>query len=166
MIVGFLFWIKDRHFFKEYALGLLMLSYAAFLTYMIYPATPPWLASSQGYLPPIQEITSTVMSHFLTAHFDMPSVYSFLRANPVAAIPSLHAAFPLLIFLFLWKRFSKPSLVFFPYVIGVWLTVMYLGEHYFIDVCIGALYAVMTFAIVEHKEKLLVKLKNFAWKNP
>jgi hypothetical protein len=147
MVVGYLLWLKDRGYFRKYTVGLLLLSYAAFLTYIIYPAMPPWMASSQGYLPPIHEVTGVVMSHFLPTKISLPSVYKFMRPNPVAAIPSLHAAFPLIIFLFVFKKSKKASLLVLPYVIGVWFAVIYLGEHYFIDVLIGAVYATSAFLI-------------------
>jgi hypothetical protein len=152
MIIGYIFWLKDRSFFKEYAIGLLLLSYAGFFTYIAYPAMPPWMASEQGYLPPVQSVTSIVMAHFLPPTIQVPSIYSFMRANPVAAMPSLHAAFPLLIFLFVLKQYGKKGIVFFPYVFGVWFAVMYLGEHYFIDVLVGALYATAAFLFVHKKE--------------
>lgn len=150
MLVGFLFWLRDRAFFRKYALGLLLLSYTSFITFAIYPAMPPWMASGYGYLPPLQEVTGHVMSHFLPGPTSVPTIYSVMSPNPVAAMPSLHAAFPLLIYLFLVKKFGKWGLLFLPYVLGVWVAVLYLGEHYFVDVMAGAIYAVVAFALVEH----------------
>ncbi len=161
MVVGFIFWLKDRAFFKNYTLALLLLSYVSFFTYLIFPAAPPWMASSRGYLPPIEEVTGHVMSHFLPTQISLPSVYSFMRPNPVAAMPSLHAAFPLLITLFVFKKFKKFGLLLVPYVLGVWFAVIYLGEHYFIDVAVGALYAVLTFLFINYKSYLWQKFRAF-----
>ncbi len=152
MIVAFILWLKDRKFFRDYALGFLILSYTAFFTFIVYPAMPPWMASSEGYLPPVKEVTGVVMSHFLTAPSQVPTIYSIMRANPVAAIPSLHVALPVLTLLFLLKKFRSLGLLFLPYVIGVIFAVLYLGEHYFIDTVIGAAYAFVSFGIVEQKE--------------
>lgn len=151
MLVGYIFWLKDRKFFHDYSLGIIVLSYAAFLTYIAFPAMPPWMASEQGFIAPIREVTGVVMSHFMPANFSLPSIYNFMRANPVAAVPSLHAGMPTVIFLFILKRFKKWGLLFAPYVLGVWFAVMYLGEHYFMDVLLGALYACLAFAVVNHK---------------
>jgi len=159
MITGFLFWLKDREFFRKFTAGLLVLSYAAFLTFLVFPAMPPWMASSQGFLPPVKEVTGVVMSHFFKSPFTLPSIYSFFRPNPVAAMPSLHAAFPMLIFLFALKKSWKIGIFLIPYVLGVWFAVIYLGEHYFIDVVMGALYATLAFVLVEKKETLLKLLK-------
>lgn len=162
MIVGFIFWLKDRTFFHNYALGILLLSYAGFITFAIYPAMPPWMAAEQGYIPPIKEVTGHVMSNFLPTSVSVPSIYAFMRPNPVAAMPSLHAALPLLIYLFVVKRFGKWGLLFLPYVVGVWIAVLYLGEHYFIDVLVGAVYAVTAFSIIEHKG-FLFRQANKIW---
>ncbi len=166
MIIGFLFWLRDRAFFREYALGILVLSYSGFITFALFPAMPPWMASEKGYLPPIQEVTGHVMSHFLPDTISVPSIYSVMRANPVAAMPSLHAAFPLLIYLFVVKKFGKWGYLFLPYVIGVWIAVMYLGEHYFVDVLAGAVYAIGAFIVVEKKHYLFSFLKPFVDRLP
>lgn len=149
MIVGYFFWLKDRKFFKKYTFGILGVSYAAFITYIIFPAMPPWMASSYGYIPAIKEVTGVVMSHFLKTNISLPSILSFTGGNPVAAMPSLHAAFPTMIFLFLYKWNKKVGLAFVPYVLGVYFAVIYLGEHYFIDVLVGAIYSVIIFFLVQ-----------------
>jgi hypothetical protein len=156
MIAGFLFWLKNRPLFKQYTLGILGVSYAAFFTYIIFPAMPPWMASSQNIIPPIKEVTGVVMSHFMKTTVSLPSILSFTGGNPVAAVPSLHAALPLMVFFFLFKYNKKIGLLFLPYVLGVWFAVIYLGEHYFIDVVIGALYSTVVFLIVD---KVLTRIR-------
>jgi membrane-associated phospholipid phosphatase len=149
MIVGYYFWLKDRKFFKKYTFGILGVSYAAFITYIIFPAMPPWMASGFGYIPQIKEVTGVVMSHFLQTTITLPSILSLAGGDAVAAMPSLHAAFPTMIFLFLYKWNKKAGIVFIPYILGVWFAVIYLGEHYFIDVAMGALYSILIFFAVE-----------------
>lgn len=160
MIVGLILWTKDRKLFKIFALGFLILSYSAFITYLIFPAMPPWMASSFGYLPPIKEVTGVVMSHFLTS-FNLPSIYSLMNADPVAAMPSLHAAFPFFVLLFAIKKWKKLGLLLLPYVLSVWFAVIYLGEHYFIDVLMGVLYATGAFIITQKKDYLAAKFTKF-----
>jgi len=158
IVAGYFFWLKNKEFFKEYALGFLILCYSTFMTYVLFPAMPPWLASIKGYVPPIHQITTLVEARFLPTNLPLSAIYTTVGANPVAAIPSLHAAFPFLIFLFVWKKYPKASLLVTPYVVAVWLSVMYLGEHYFTDVILGALYALFAFIIVQKKDLLLSKL--------
>jgi len=147
MMVAFIFWLYDRKIFKQFTTGFLILSYMAFITYIIYPAMPPWMASSQGIIPPLAKIMDQVMGS-LAHPISVPSVYKFFGANLVAAVPSLHAAYPWIIFLYLTKKIKIFSLLALPYVYGVWFAVVYLGEHYVVDVVIGIIYASIAFKIV------------------
>lgn len=158
VVAGYFFWLKDKELFKDYALGFLILCYSTFITYVLFPAMPPWLASARGYIPPIYQITTLVEAHFLPGNLPLSTVYTAVGTNPVAAIPSLHAAFPFLVFLFVWKKYPKVSLLIVPYVVAVWLAVIYLGEHYFTDVALGVVYATLAFIIVQKRSLLLSKL--------
>jgi len=160
MIVGYLFWLKDRKIFKEFAIAFLLLSYAGLITFALFPAMPPWMASDMGYIQvKIPQTLGPIMSHFPTMQVNFPTIYQYMASDPVAAVPSLHAAFPLLILLYLVKKFKTAGLLFLPYVVTVWFAVMYLGEHYFIDVLIGAVYAVVVFLIVEKRRFLLTSFR-------
>ena len=68
------------------------MSVAGFITYFIIPAEPPWLASRQGALP-----HTTRVVHDIWSNLGLPAVAKVFNgdaklANPVAALPSLHAA--------------------------------------------------------------------------
>jgi membrane-associated phospholipid phosphatase len=72
----------------------------------------------------------------------------FFKPNPVAAMPSLHAGFPFLVFLVLtrvWPRWGWMSIV---YPLAMSFAVVYMGEHYVIDVLAGFLYALVAFALI------------------
>lgn len=147
--VAYVFWIRDRNHFRRFVAAFMILSYMAFITFVLFPAMPPWMASANGYLPPLEKIMDRVMASF--AHpIDVPSVYRFFGANLVAPMPSLHAAYPFLIFLFTIRYYRKFTPLVVPYVVGVWFSVVYLGEHYVIDVIAGALYAYAAFKLIHH----------------
>lgn len=152
MIVAFLFWLYDRKFFKKYTTAFLILSYLAFITYILFPAMPPWMASKSGYLPPLEKIMDQVFQSFARP-ISVPSIYQFFGANLVAAVPSLHAAYPWLIFLFAVKKLGKLAIFVLPYVFGVWFSVVYLGEHYAVDVIAGILYASIAYLLINFWEK-------------
>jgi hypothetical protein len=44
MVIAFIFWLYDRPLFKQFTFGFLVLSYMAFVTYIVFPAMPPWMA--------------------------------------------------------------------------------------------------------------------------
>lgn len=139
---GFILWIYNRSYFKRFVTGILLLSYAGWVTFLIYPAAPPWLASNEGYLPKVYKIMDQTLSVF-PDRWDLPTIYHNFNPNPVAAMPSLHAAYPLLVFLFALKFFKLKALLFFPYVLATWFSIVYLGEHYIVDVIAGSFYAVI-----------------------
>jgi hypothetical protein len=145
--IAFVFWLYDRKHFKLYTAAFLTVSYLAFFTFIIFPAVPPWMASDKGYLPPLYKIMDQVYASF--AHpISVPSIYKFFGANLVAAVPSLHAAYPWLIFLFIRKKSKVISYMTLLYVIGVWFAVMYLGEHYFIDILVGVIYSTAAYILI------------------
>lgn len=147
MMAGFIFWMFKKELFKDYFLALLVLSYMAFITYVVFPAMPPWMASDKGFIAPISHIMDRVFANFHTP-LDLPTIYKFFGANLVAAVPSLHAAYPLLTLLFLIRGLKGWGFLALPYVLAVWLSVVYLGEHYVFDILIGALYTTVAFLLV------------------
>jgi hypothetical protein len=113
---------------------------------LVFPAAPPWLATQNGYLGELSRVLGQTIN-FLPERVDVPSLYNQLNPNPVAAIPSLHAAYPLLVLLFALRFFGRRALVAGVYVLAVWLALIYLGEHYAIDVFLGAVYAGAAFVL-------------------
>lgn len=143
---GFMLWLYNRGHFRQFVTGVLLLSYAGWMTFLSYPAAPPWLASNEGYLPKVHKILDVTLSSF-PDKWNLPSVYHNFNPNPVAAMPSLHAAYPLLILLFALKFFKFKALISVPFVFGVWISIVYLGEHYVVDIIAGAIYAIIFYFI-------------------
>ncbi len=140
-------WRKHERAFLCCMGCLCVLSLSGFLTFLLFPAAPPWLASAKGLLPPVQQI---IVQHIVAISNQLPSIYFGMNANMVAAFPSLHAAYPLLWFLCGLKYFSKRTASFlFVNCIGVTLAIVSLGEHYAVDVLAGWFYAAISFWVVE-----------------
>lgn len=124
------------------------LATAGFLTYVLFPAVPPWLAAWQGQLPPVHRIVGD-----LWAHVGVAPAMALWQTNPafyndVAAIPSLHAAYPVLLALFFWGRGRWVRLGLSAYVLLMAVTLVYTGEHYVSDIVVGWAYAGAVFAAV------------------
>lgn len=158
MITGFIFWLYKKQKFQEYYYALILLSYMAFITYIIFPAVPPWMASDAGFIPKLFAINSKVFDTLGTS-IDLPTVYKFFGANLVAAVPSLHAAYPWLTFLFITRYFKHAGLFVLPYVLAVWFAIVYLGEHYVFDIVIGVLYATVAYGVIVKRRMLVNKAK-------
>jgi membrane-associated phospholipid phosphatase len=70
--------------------------------------------------------------------------------DQVAAVPSEHAAYPLLIFLFLRRQFGRIAYLALVYIAALLFSITYLGQHYIIDAVIGFAYAIVGYALVMH----------------
>jgi hypothetical protein len=137
---AFFLWLSDRVLFRRFAYSLVALSYIAFVTYVIFPAMPPWMAAEQGYIPHVYKIFDQSLAAVSQSQ-SIPIIYSFLNPNPVAAVPSLHAAWPTLVLLFILGRYGTKALPLLVYPVAIWLTIVYTGHHYVIDALIGIAYA-------------------------
>src|SRR5205807_1870696 len=104
--------------------------------FLLVPVAPPWLASEQGYLPHVEKI----INHTLPSAYI--GVYNFFYANKVAAMPSLHVAFPVLALAYALRVFCARAWFLAAWVGAVVFSIVYLGEHYLVDAVAGALLAV------------------------
>jgi hypothetical protein len=144
LLVALMFWFIDRPLFKRFMAAMVIVSYLAFVTYYLFPAMPPWMASDHGLLPPITPIM-TVVTALFAQPTTLPSIYNHLGVNPVAAVPSLHAAYPLMMALFLAKKFPRWGLLAFFYPVAMWLSIVYLGEHYVFDIVVAVGYTLVVY---------------------
>lgn len=140
VVLALLIWWKRDTLYWPYMWGFITLSFAGFMTYVIFPAAPPWMAAEHGLIAPIHRISSDIWYAMGITNFS--EVYSKLSPNEVAAVPSLHAAYPTLLTLFAVRAFGvRRAWWLWTYPLSMWLGIVYLGEHYVFDALLGALYA-------------------------
>lgn len=144
-LLAVLIWKKRPNHYWQYMWALIGLSFAGFLTYLIYPAAPPWMASWHGFIDePMRRVSSDIWGAMGVRNF--AELYDKLPANQVAAIPSLHSAYPLLFSMFITGLFGlKKFWWVYIYPISMWIGVVYMGEHYVVDAVLGALYAALAY---------------------
>ena len=99
----------------------MLLSYSAFVTFILFPATPPWWATEYGYL---------TNGPVTLTHFMFPSLALVASPNPVAAFPSLHAAYPVYIALWGTMAWGRRAQWLWILPLGVAFAAVYLGHHY------------------------------------
>ncbi|MEP6892823.1 MAG: phosphatase PAP2 family protein [Gaiellaceae bacterium] len=150
LVVGLYLWFGRRsRAFAELMFGILVVSVLADITYVLAPTAPPWLAARHGYIPPVHHIVKGGLVHLhlggLAAMDGDSSKY-----NVVAALPSMHVAFPAIALLVL-IRHRLPS-----WLIGlqafqlgaVIFAIVYTGEHYMSDALVAFVYVVFALALV------------------
>jgi len=159
-------WFRDRELYKKYSATFLVLAYAGLITFLLYPASPPWLSGLVGYLQGVKKVyheVSETMNLII-----LPTLYYWINANEVAAVPSLHAAFPLLISIYSVKLWGRRGWLVFMYPLATAFSLVYLGEHYAVDALLGFLYVFAAMIFVDlifkwergkEKPKLKVKRK-------
>jgi membrane-associated phospholipid phosphatase len=140
-------WAHDR--FARFATMVCVLALTGFATYLLYPAVPPWMAARHGNLGESNRIVPIVWQHVQFAHFGSLFEKGQHYANNVAAMPSLHAAYALLITLYLWRivpRWVRVPLAIYP--VAMAFALVYTGEHYVVDCLAGWVYATFAFVSV------------------
>jgi hypothetical protein len=152
LLVGFAIWLRDRMLFRRFALAFLTLAALAFVGYIVYPAVPPWLAARAQYraIPYVYNIFNEFNYWVLQqglGHADKSLIP--IHYNMTAAMPSLHAAFPVLSALYLRKAFGRWGLIMLVYGAIVWFAVVYMAEHWIVDVLAGLLCTLVAYALVE-----------------
>ena len=144
-VAAFLWWI-NRPLFRRYVVMVSVLAFMGFMTYALFPAAPPWLASELGALEPTTRSIGVIWGHIPIAHFNTLFEKGTEYANAVAAVPSLHAAYTLLITLVLWRLapwWGRVLLALYPWAMA--FALVYTAEHYFSDILLGWAYCLVAY---------------------
>jgi membrane-associated phospholipid phosphatase len=141
-IFAFFLWRTAPKNYSKYTIALVILTYSALITFLVYPVAPPWYG--------VHGVTRVLFD--VDKSLGVPvyrTIYDFIEPNQFAAFPSLHSALPWLITLFALKigKWKALPILIFPF--GVWFSAVYLGEHYIVDVLGGIAYATVAFVIAE-----------------
>jgi membrane-associated phospholipid phosphatase len=137
-------WVRNRAHWARFARLVVALSAAGLVTYVLYPAAPPWLAARDGVVEPVKRLSGVGWEVLGLPRAGALLADSQGQVNQVAAVPSLHTAFAVLACLVLLpvatRSWQRVLLVAYPVLMGVVL--VWAGEHYVIDTLLGAVYAV------------------------
>lgn len=149
---AFLLWITGKERFWRFTIAFCLMTYSAFAFFLFYPAAPPWLANGWGVVSgigwPAGSVTSSIGYAPIQA-LDTVSIWQNASPHPVAAMPSLHAGFPWLILLFAVKYFRWWGLLVVPYNAALWFSVVYLANHWVVDILAGMAWATLAFVTVD-----------------
>jgi membrane-associated phospholipid phosphatase len=146
-IVAGVLWKYAHARFRRFAWLFLLLTFAALVTYALYPAVPPWLASKDGFLPPTAKIIDEMWTHVRLSNGSGIFSATGHFADPVAAVPSLHSAYPMLLVLFFWRSAGRWRWLLALYPLAMGFALVYTAEHFVIDVLLGWLYAGVVFVV-------------------
>ena len=144
-------WFFARERFRRYVGCVALLAAMGFATFALFPAAPPWLASRRGELEWTTRLIGPISGHVPFFNFSFEGLWArgSEYANPVAAVPSLHAAYTLLITLFLWRwapRWGRSLLALYP--LAMAFALVYTAEHYVFDILLGWTYTLIAVWVV------------------
>jgi membrane-associated phospholipid phosphatase len=109
--------------------------------YWAIPTAPPWYAALHGRMvqeaaPPVRRMMIEYGEQFWGDRW--PGLYDVLGGNPLAAMPSLHFATSLMGAHLLAEEGPIAGAVGWGYTALLGLALVYLGEHYLVDLIAGA----------------------------
>jgi membrane-associated phospholipid phosphatase len=153
-IVAAVLWLRDRARWLAFVTRVIALSLAGLVTYVLFPAAPPWYAARDGVIGPAIRASARGWIWLHLNHAGNLLSEGQEAANPVAAIPSLHTAFATIIALFVAQRLhTRWRWLVALYPIAMGCALVYLGEHYVVDVVAGVVYALVVHFLVNLWER-------------
>ncbi|RYP85653.1 inositol phosphorylceramide synthase [Nocardioides guangzhouensis] len=152
MTLAVVLWVRNRTAWLGWMRRYFGLCFVALVGYVTYPMAPPWMASLDGALPhDVQRLTARGWIGPRPSGVEDPHSWA---GNAVAAMPSLHAGVAFLVAIYAiqrlrsawrWAALAYPVLMSF--------ALVYLGEHYVVDVLVGAGCAVAVLALCSAWER-------------
>ncbi|MFH1765552.1 MAG: phosphatase PAP2 family protein [Gemmatimonadota bacterium] len=121
--------------FPRYVAAACLLFAVALVFHFLLPTAPPWMASEEGLIPPMDRIAVRVLSS--TSATLTEGGYQ-ASANDVAAMPSVHQGLTVLAMIALAKHDPRTRWTGWVYSVLMLFAITYLGEHYAVDGVVGA----------------------------
>lgn len=152
LIFAVYLFFKNKKLLVHFSFAFLLTNLVGFIIYYLYPAAPPWYKLAYG------DVVDFTISGSAAGLVDFDKIIGIpifenmytRNSNVFAAIPSLHAAYPVVLFYFgLKNKVRWMSILFFIDIIGIWYGAVYTLHHYIIDLLLGGLCAIIAIFIYE-----------------
>lgn len=161
LFLGVWLFYTKRAAFLPFALTFLLVNLIGFVIYYIYPAAPPWYVQLYGFQIHLNTPGNTAGLQRFDDYFHVGIFHALYAksSNVFAAMPSLHAAYPLIVFYYGVKnRLGWLNVFFGTVVLGIWFAAIYASHHYVLDVLAGIACAFVGIFIFQ---KILLKARWF-----
>lgn len=137
-----IWWASRRgnlRLFEMYLRATILVMVVGVMLYVVLPTSPPWLETHEH---PTLDVTRIVHAANADSTVSQDQIYTvFTDPNPIAAMPSLHTAITVLAAWALWLYDRRLGIVGGVYAVMMALALVYLGEHYVIDILAGLVVA-------------------------
>ncbi|HYH98730.1 phosphatase PAP2 family protein [Hyalangium sp.] len=151
--LALLFFFRKSPRFEIMCWAFLLMNAMGVVTYVVYPAAPPWYVMQYG--PGPADLTAAP-SPAGTSRFDallgIRYFANFYARNPnvFGAMPSLHVAYPVLVTWQAWRMGWAWRVGTAGFAALVAFSAIYLQHHYILDVVAGLVAALVACAVVEY----------------
>jgi len=140
-VVAFWLWWKHRDIFRQYLAALALMLSIGLLIYFLIPSNPPWMAPESANTPgaPVVLRIMEPIAKELGGGLYQAGYKVVGESNPIAAMPSIHFA---VTFMLVWVATTQGrrwTLLALFYAGSMGLGLVYMGEHYVVDVIVGGL---------------------------
>jgi membrane-associated phospholipid phosphatase len=139
--VAIYLWLRRPDLYRRLLGAMILLLGIGLVIYFLIPSNPPWLAPEQVNSPsaPTPFRVMEQVGRQLGGGIYQASYRVIGESNPIAAMPSIHMAITFLLVFPVMAISRRAGLVALAYSGVMAYSLMYLGEHYFIDVIVGCL---------------------------
>lgn len=147
---GWLYWRRDEVRMSSLAWAFLLVNMLGMLVWLVFPAAPPWYVTQYGTGPAQLDAVPSAAG---AARFDAAVGFHYFAGfyarsrNVFGAMPSLHVAYPTLVFLVLRERGRVGAALALGFALLVAFSAVYLGHHYVLDVLGGVAAALAAYAL-------------------
>jgi membrane-associated phospholipid phosphatase len=116
--------------FRATTFAVLVCFYMGYLLYVLFPAAPPRLVL-------VYDFTRNLAGNRAVFSTLSARAFELLPVDSRAAFPSLHAAVSLVALVCSWRYVRTWFYVLLPFVLGLWVSTIYLRHHYAVDLLAG-----------------------------
>lgn len=121
---------RDWPGFRASTIAVIACFYLGYALYVLFPAAPPRLVL-------VYEFTRTLQGYPHLFSNLSARAFELLPVDSRAAFPSLHAAVSLVALVCAWRHVRAWFWALLPFVVGLWVSTVYLRHHYAVDLLAG-----------------------------
>ncbi len=145
--------LRHRRVFERSAVMMAVCFDLGCVVYWLVPTAPPWWAGEHGSIPPVRRIMAEAGERFWGRLWQ--PLYSSLQGNPFAAMPSLHFGTSVMAARVLSQVGPAHATAGWAYALTLGFGLVYLGEHYVVDLLAGFALAEVIWRLAPHVEPKL-----------
>jgi membrane-associated phospholipid phosphatase len=128
----------------ELSLGFFAVNIVGWVIWFMYPAAPPWYVDQYGTGPALLNVVSSpagLARMDALLHLPVATTFYSKSANVFGAMPSLHAAYAMLVAWVVFPLGGKLRLLAIAFAASMSFSAVYLRHHYILDVIAGVVLA-------------------------